>query len=269
MFVEDTTLAIYDMDLARLTYISLNGRLLRVEDVPARVDSALGPAMLVATSGRGFVLEHAKFPSTLEGVVTPSIVFVSRTKEQIKGQLGPLRGSPNLFRKRSNSIRGVSLPFSRRLSLIPLNHEMAVVDTERPEILIFDHHFRLNTVIRLSLPRIAVTSQDLTRHADSVVADYKDRSVRNATKRDILERPVPPHHPALISVRSTSSGELWILARDSADNDLAHIVFTAARTYCCTVKLPKGASMLDASPRRVLLRRREGQRELIELWRHQ
>jgi hypothetical protein len=268
LFGEDTAFWAYDNVLGRLTRFSIDGKLLKTVEVPIppAEDSLYGPAHLVATRQDTMLFEHVRLPKNLDGVMAPEITLVSRVRGRIIGSLGPLVGSPSYFRRRPGSVRAMPLPFARRLLVVPLGDAIGIVDTEHPEVRVFGFELRLRSVIRFRIPRDAVTPEDLRMYADSVVQQYDDREVRVATRLDIQRRPASAFHPAITAVHGTSTGELWILPRVASAGDVPFVVLSSDRQLCCTVSVPTGSALLDASARAMLLRSGKSKRAQIALW---
>lgn len=266
VFAEDTVFSVYDNAKATLTRFRMDGTVLGAASTLSISDTSFGPGQLIAIQGNGKIFEHVKFPPLDVGVVTPRVRLIGTDGKSMRNALGPLMGTPAYIRKRASSVRALPLPFSRRLVVFKLGDAIGVVDTELPEVRVFDHNLRLRSLIRFEVPRIEITPTDLSNYSDSVVRRYRDKRVREATREDIQKRPVPVYRPAIASVLGTTHGELWVMPQGKSTSPGSYIVLSSGHDLCCEVHVPKGSTLLDASEHGMLLTRGIEERESIEIW---
>jgi hypothetical protein len=266
LFREDSVLSVYDHVAEQVKRFSIAGDPLGTVELGGQVDGRHGAGHVVALRADSVMVAHVAPPTAVDGVAAPEVKLVSYVAGRSVGTLGPLDGTQVILRNRVASVRVMPIPFGRKMLFVPVGSALGVVDTDSPEVRVFGMDLRLRSIVRLELPRIAVTRRDRKRYTDSVVNRYSDPAVRAATEKDISRRPIPAFHPTLISVAGTTHGELWILPKLPGSTSNSYIVVSATAELCCMAKVPSAATLLDASERALLVRRTDRAEDRVELW---
>lgn len=240
------TLAAYDRNLRRVSYIDPDGAFVRSVgfDYPAGLPIPLGRFADGAwLCSRGFTFAPGNDGSEIVRDTVPFLVF--DPSGSLRDSIGPFPGTEFYVRSSGRSAFASSLPFGRTTEAAVIGDRFYAGHTERYEVTRYTPSGGAELILRLDRGPVAVTGDDLARYKAERLEEA-DAAFRQQTARNLEEMPYPGTFPAFADLMVDPDGNLWVLDYSRpGDERRRWVVFAPDGRARGAVETPPALRVLD------------------------